>query len=544
MDPTRRYDLRRWTTACGGAMLLACNAILGMDELSRGPGGGVGLTASGGTNEGGASDHAGGLGGKDVAPSDQSGADSGGSGGGSGAGGAPLEVCVPDSTECRDGHALHCNSTGTDYESDTECSADQSCVAGVCEDHECEPGSSFCSGNQVLKCRDDGLSSAPTKTCEVNQYCDEATATCEDGVCAPSKPACNGNIATMCDASGSDYEAGGTACDVGTTCQSGICAEHVCTPDAIFCQGKDLKRCAQNGLSSSVVETCAANEYCSAQGEGSCPGQVCSPGSRTCSGNSSLLCNPMGSDTTETMCTDGFCDESSGGCRTIDDVVGALDGRLLQLPCAASSSLDDCTAKAVVDGTSITCNGNPLNVVLEHPIGGTPGVSYDVTIHFYGVVEPKNYGSNVTREADDVRPQNVATGATPAPWASAAGDVTITSSSYTTYEIHVLDEDGVEHAQYFVNSDTAEGHWTYVVNYSKTIPVIGGGSVRVRSYDQNCRIIKNCTMGPAPCAAKARSLNVSAASPAPALMQPGLGQDADNAGQWLLFDVTAVSGSQ
>ena len=40
---------------------------------------------------------------------------------------------------------------------------------------------------------------------------------------------------------------------------------------------------------------------------------------------------------------------------------------------------------------------------------------------------------------------------------------------------------------YYLNADTSQGHWTYVMNYEKQIKVDGGGSIRVRNYDHNCR---------------------------------------------------------
>ena len=99
---------------------------------------------------------------------------------------------------------------------------------------------------------------------------------------------------------------------------------------------------------------------------------------------------------------------------------------------------------------------------------------------------------------------------------------------------------------YFLNADTGADHYTILINYEKTIKVIGGGEVRLRVYDNNCRMIKNC--GPAnagyPCADKARTVDVAAASPAPPaaqLTQPGLGQTPDHSGQWWLIDVTKVA---
>ena len=113
-----------------------------------------------------------------------------------------------------------------------------------------------------------------------------------------------------------------------------------------------------------------------------------------------------------------------------------------------------------------------------------------------------------------------------------------------------------EVAAYYLNADTQEGHWSYVINFAKQINVIGGGKIRVRYYDRNCRQIKNC--GPAgtiasQCVtiANARIIDVSAASPAPAnasaelggLLQPNLIANSAGSrgpGQWTLIDVVSV----
>jgi hypothetical protein len=581
-----RPPFRVWTTAGSVGLLMACNAVLGMEELPRAPDGSSGRAGRGGSGGSGGSSGSGGsaagssnTGGRGgdgesgQAQGGDGGGQSGGKGGSGGASGSGGEagaaggsggagvtggssgnggagpggsggsspVCVPDSRECVDGRALHCNLDGSAYESNVECTPNQTCVTGSCEEHQCEPETRFCSASDVRQCAEDGLSSEVTGTCEMNEYCDTESATCEEGVCAPNQPACNDDVATTCNENGSGYAAGGMTCGAGTTCESGACATHVCAPDAVFCQGQELKRCAANGLSSTVVETCDADEYCTAQNGGSCPAQVCSPGTRTCSGNTSRLCNTVGSGTVDTVCSGGFCDSSSGGCRTPGEIVGALDGRLIQRQCTEASTGDDCAARVVVDGVATNCvSGGVLTAVQDHAIGGTPGVEYQVTIHFYGIVEPKSYGNNITRESGGTRPVNLATGATPIPWASSAPGVSYLMSDYSTYEIHVYDHNMTARAQYFLNSDTSEGHWTYVLNFTKAIPVIGGGLVRLRSSDRNCRIIKNCNLGGSPCSAKARTVDVSAAIPQPVFTQPGLNQTPEHAGQWLLLDVTGV----
>ena len=100
------------------------------------------------------------------------------------------------------------------------------------------------------------------------------------------------------------------------------------------------------------------------------------------------------------------------------------------------------------------------------------------------------------------------------------------------------------------------------MNYTKQIKVTGGGAVRVRNYDDNCRMIKNC--GPNGTAANNcqtfannRKITLSAASvmPVPSataaapnggLLQPQLvsDRDANSAGQWVLIDVVSVDSVQ
>ena len=202
---------------------------------------------------------------------------------------------------------------------------------------------------------------------------------------------------------------------------------------------------------------------------------------------------------------------------------------------------DDCAGGGwIVDGTSHPCQG-ALDAQVEIPMGGDAGASYQVTFHFYGIMEPKIYGQGLTRDAGNGRPD--LSGGTPTGWASAPGGHSYPSSNYNTYEIHVSNDMGQEVAVYYLNSDTQEGHYTMITDYEKTIEIIGGGSVLVKVFDLNCREIKNCgAQGGAPCDSKARTVDVSAAMPAPTdLDQPGLGRDAGNSGQWFLIDALSCA---
>jgi hypothetical protein len=220
----------------------------------------------------------------------------------------------------------------------------------------------------------------------------------------------------------------------------------------------------------------------------------------------------------------------------------------MQFPCGDAPSTDDCNGFGyVVDGVVTPCVNGQSEMVLDHPIAGTRGARYLVTMHFYGIMEPKNLGSGVTRDAP-IGVFSDRNGGTPLPWASAPGGTNYAFSTYTAYEIRVHDDVGQEIARYFLNSDAAEGHWTFLIDYEKTIEVVGGGFVRLRRLDNNCRLIKNCGAAPGfPCDMKARVIDVSEADPpAPdgaypsGLNQPGLNRIAQHAGQWWFIDVTAA----
>ena len=190
------------------------------------------------------------------------------------------------------------------------------------------------------------------------------------------------------------------------------------------------------------------------------------------------------------------------------------------------------------------CVGGNSDAVLDHDVGGIAGQTYDITLHFYGIVEPKDYGSLAMRESLGVRPNVEANPSLPAPFAIAPGGHDPRTSDYMTYEVRVSNQAGSEVAAYYLNSDTSEGHYSFAVSYERTIAAVGGGVIRFRAFDDNCRIIKNCGTGDGGgnCAPKARNVNISAANPQPtALDQPGLGVAPQHSGQWLLIDVVNIA---
>jgi hypothetical protein len=239
---------------------------------------------------------------------------------------------------------------------------------------------------------------------------------------------------------------------------------------------------------------------------------------------------------------------------------GSLDGRLVTVPCTDGATIGtDCGhAGAYYRGMHIRCIAGALDVVHTYPVGGVTGRTYTVALHFYGIVGPRVYATDdttVIRDAAPGRPGDQNAGVSPTPWAAAPGGHVYLPNDYATYEIRVRDPSGQEIAVYYLNADSMQGHWTWVLDFEKSIAVVGGGSVLVRQYNRNCRIIKNCGPNGTPanqCAtqALARVIDVSAAVPAPAsgsaiqggLLQPNLVPEraTNNSGQWLLIDVVRV----
>jgi hypothetical protein len=231
-------------------------------------------------------------------------------------------------------------------------------------------------------------------------------------------------------------------------------------------------------------------------------------------------------------------------------VMGSLDGRLIMTPCADNPNTDDCNSDGwYYGGVRTGCNGSRLEIRQEFVVGGMPGTMYDVTMHFYGIMEPKIYNA-VTREASG-RPGDQNTGAMPTPWAYCnTPGCTVPGGTYNSYEIHVMSNTGTEIGTYFLNADTSEPHKTYVINYEKTIPVVGGGRIRMYTTDGNCRQIKNCGSSAGfPCANKARTVMITGTTPPPpapgalpsGFTQPGLGESNDHSGQWFFTDVVSVA---
>jgi hypothetical protein len=237
-------------------------------------------------------------------------------------------------------------------------------------------------------------------------------------------------------------------------------------------------------------------------------------------------------------------------------LIPGFDGTLFSVACSDTSSADDCISSDgwVLNGAApVACvpggfnGGLKLEAKKPWAVAGEVGKTYDVDMHFYGILEPYAYsGASLVRDAGNAAADRE--GEAPLPYATVSdpneGYRNTADAKFNTYELHVKDHRGVTKMIHLLNSDSSVGHYTLRISYARTIPVYGGGTIEFVMLDNDCRQIKNC--GPSAvdtgCAPHARVVDISVATPQPnpPLVQPGLGQQVDQSGQWLLLDITAV----
>jgi len=138
-------------------------------------------------------------------------------------------VCVPNQPTCAGDVAQVCDSAGSGYLAQVDCSAKkQVCVDGSCEALYCAPNAVYClDASTAAVCAADGLSSTP-QSCPSQHSCQDGQ--CKPWVCSPSAPVCDGTVATTCDSLGLSLLADGIDCALaGKFCIDGQCS--ACQPD-------------------------------------------------------------------------------------------------------------------------------------------------------------------------------------------------------------------------------------------------------------------------------------------------------------------------
>lgn len=179
-------------------------------------------------------------------------------------------------------------------------------------------------------------------------------------------------------------------------------------------------------------------------------------------------------------------------------------------------------------------------------VGGTTGQKYTVNFEVAGVVGTRCY-------------QNGTRASTAAPSDSGynnwwyIGGTQYNNSWWNTYELHVAPTTGDPSGDvyYFNGSDNPGGNYcereaTYLVKYTASFKVLGGGTMTFRLHDSNCQAQQNCgsnTDGTATCAPRTVDLTGFSPQPPSTFKQPPnnvLGSKTDYP-QWLFIDVTSVT---
>ena len=131
----------------------------------------------------------------------------------------------------------------------------------------------------------------------------------------------------------------------------------------------------------------------------------------------------------------------AGGADDLADVAGSLAGLLWKLPCTGPH-------------VDISCMADPT-VTVESTLGGASGATYDVTLHFRGVVERKNYLGGCSDGNF---------------WQSGGAD---NGDIGNVYELRVSKPP----QSYFLNVGSGAQSATVAIDYVKTIRIDAGATV-------------------------------------------------------------------
>lgn len=132
--------------------------------------------------------------------------------------------------------------------------------------------------------------------------------------------------------------------------------------------------------------------------------------------------------------------------------------------------------------------------VESFPVGGMPGQNYKVTFRYSAVNEGKVY----TGGKKDV--------ATPNDFSSRTNNdsfyrdgAPVFPSNYNVLKMTIKDNMGMEKRHFYMNAfdegRDAENHWNFRSEYTKSIVIIGGGTIEHMVQDANCHAIDNCNDG-------------------------------------------------
>jgi hypothetical protein len=186
-------------------------------------------------------------------------------------------------------------------------------------------------------------------------------------------------------------------------------------------------------------------------------------------------------------------------------------------------------------------------------VGGESGKKYTVNIEVRGVAGTRCYtgGTRASTAAPKEDDYNN--------WWYAGGQYANATGWWNTYELRVSPSTGEpsKDVYFFNGSDASGGNYcereaSYLVGYTASFKVMGGGTMQFRIHDQNCKALQNCgkdidpntTCAPRKVDLSNFSVQPPASSPAsPANQPPKNMLDKTYNPQWLWIVATSVTAS-
>jgi hypothetical protein len=211
------------------------------------------------------------------------------------------EGCASDNN-CTD-FGMLCNLNGgycAECLDDLDCPTVYHCATDSCALDVCAAGTSECIDNGVALCRASGNGYDRT-ACLARETCveDDRTATCEPWVCTAGVTECdvgNDSLVTCSDDGLTITDEVDCQAD-GKICYLGACEDLLCVPSQNYCEGETIRSCSADGLSSTLVQTCASTQFCD-DASVSCLTQICTPNQPWCNNQLAQVCNARGSGST------------------------------------------------------------------------------------------------------------------------------------------------------------------------------------------------------------------------------------------------------
>jgi hypothetical protein len=303
--------------------------------------------------------------------------------------------CVSGEYMCRGKQLERCNADSTwmpegDCESEALCFVSYDRLTGRCNAPlpDCQAGLHSCQGPKLVRCSDGRDRFDVVALCENQEHCDPAYANelvvagmrgaCRPAACEPNEFRCTGATLEHCAMDRTSFGVQAT-CESPDLCNAALGACMACVPDAVECNGREVRRCSAAG-SWQTVATCESAVLCDDEAGRCLEAECTQPGSLRCSGGAvpvlEVCSDGLTWEVAETCASNALCSVSAGRClppACEPDEVRCQDYRRercsgdltrweLVEPCVAGtvcSPEDGCVPGPCVE-ESVRCNGASL----------------------------------------------------------------------------------------------------------------------------------------------------------------------------------------